>query len=93
MWHKHKKMEIIHCLNNNNKNQSGVILKVLAQESCCSHSLLFFTGIYCCGIFCLIGISILETILVNFLKSKGAEMRSVEKTAAVSGRDGKSRYF
>ncbi|XP_048008242.1 5-hydroxytryptamine receptor 3A-like isoform X2 [Megalobrama amblycephala] len=44
-------------------------------------------GIYCCGIFCLIGISILETILVNFLKTKGDKMRSLEKTAAVSGRD------
>ncbi|CAM4420548.1 unnamed protein product [Leuciscus chuanchicus] len=45
-------------------------------------------GVYCCGIFCLIGISILETILVNYLMAKGAESRSlVETTAAVTGCD------
>ncbi|KTF81724.1 hypothetical protein cypCar_00024308, partial [Cyprinus carpio] len=46
-------------------------------------------GIYCSGIFILIGISILETILVNFLKAKGAEKISVETTATVTGQDGK----
>ncbi|XP_048008566.1 5-hydroxytryptamine receptor 3A-like [Megalobrama amblycephala] len=46
-------------------------------------------GVYCCAIFCLIGISIVETIFVNFLKTKAAEKRSVETTAAVTvtGRD------
>uniref|UniRef100_A0A8C1S8H1 5-hydroxytryptamine receptor 3A-like n=1 Tax=Cyprinus carpio TaxID=7962 RepID=A0A8C1S8H1_CYPCA len=44
-------------------------------------------GIYCSGIFILIGISILETILVNFLKAKGAEKISVETTATVTGQD------
>ncbi|XP_077086692.1 5-hydroxytryptamine receptor 3A-like [Siphateles boraxobius] len=45
-------------------------------------------GVYCTGIFCLIGISIVETILVNFLMARGAESRSlVETTAAVSGQD------
>ena len=50
----------------------------------------FFTGVYCCAIFCIIGISVLETILVNYLKAKGAKKRSVETTAAVSGQDGKN---
>ncbi|KAK7174168.1 hypothetical protein R3I93_001378 [Phoxinus phoxinus] len=49
-------------------------------------------GVYCSVIFSLIGISILETILVNFLMARGAESRPVETTAAVSGRDGKSRH-
>ncbi|XP_050960559.1 5-hydroxytryptamine receptor 3A-like [Labeo rohita] len=44
-------------------------------------------GVYCSVIFSLIGISILETIFVTFLMAKGAEKRSVENTAAVSGRD------
>ncbi|XP_016328520.1 5-hydroxytryptamine receptor 3A-like [Sinocyclocheilus anshuiensis] len=44
-------------------------------------------GIYCSVIYSLIGISILETILVNLLKAKGAEKRSVETTAAITGRD------
>ncbi|KAL1277525.1 hypothetical protein QQF64_024198 [Cirrhinus molitorella] len=48
-------------------------------------------GVYCSVIFSLIGISILETILVNFLKAKGAERRSitsVETTSVVSDRGG-----
>ncbi|CAM4420611.1 unnamed protein product [Leuciscus chuanchicus] len=44
-------------------------------------------GVYCSVIFSLIGISILETILVNFMMARGAESRSVETTAAVTGRD------
>ncbi|KAF4115466.1 hypothetical protein G5714_002955 [Onychostoma macrolepis] len=44
-------------------------------------------GIYCSVIFSLIGISILETILVSFLLTKGAEKRSVETTAATSAGD------
>ncbi|XP_073801283.1 5-hydroxytryptamine receptor 3A-like isoform X2 [Danio rerio] len=47
-------------------------------------------GVYCIVIFSLIGISILETILVNYLMAKDAEEKSaalMEKTAAVSGRD------
>ncbi|RXN14043.1 5-hydroxytryptamine receptor 3A-like protein [Labeo rohita] len=44
-------------------------------------------GIYCSVVFSLIGISILETIFVTFLMDKGAEKRSVENTAAVSGQD------
>ncbi|RXN35013.1 coiled-coil domain-containing protein 130 [Labeo rohita] len=50
-------------------------------------------GVYCSVIFSLIGISILETILVNFLMTRGAERRStasVETTAVVTGRDGNS---
>ncbi|KAK2915839.1 hypothetical protein Q8A67_000213 [Cirrhinus molitorella] len=43
-------------------------------------------GVYCSAIFILIGISILETILVNLLKAKGK--RSVETTAAVTGPNG-----
>ncbi|XP_016116545.1 neuronal acetylcholine receptor subunit beta-3-like [Sinocyclocheilus grahami] len=42
-------------------------------------------GIYCSVIFSLIGISILETILVNFLMARGAEKRSaasIETTTA-----------
>ncbi|XP_043088984.1 5-hydroxytryptamine receptor 3A-like [Puntigrus tetrazona] len=38
-------------------------------------------GIYCSAIFSIIGISILETILVNLLKAKGGEKRAVETTA------------
>ncbi|XDV14093.1 hypothetical protein PO909_002309, partial [Leuciscus waleckii] len=45
-------------------------------------------GVYCTGIFCLIGLSIVETIFVNYLMAKGAESRSlVETTAAVTGCD------
>ncbi|XP_058626438.1 5-hydroxytryptamine receptor 3A-like isoform X1 [Onychostoma macrolepis] len=47
-------------------------------------------GVYCSVIFSLIGISILETILVNFLMVRAAERRSVasvETTSAVTGRD------
>ncbi|XP_042577278.1 5-hydroxytryptamine receptor 3A [Cyprinus carpio] len=44
-------------------------------------------GIYCSVIFSLIGISILETILVNLLKAKGAEKRSVDTTAAITGQN------
>ncbi|XP_073793912.1 pyrroline-5-carboxylate reductase 1a isoform X2 [Danio rerio] len=42
-------------------------------------------GIYCSAIFSLIGISILETILVNFLRAKGAKILSA--SAAVTGQD------
>ncbi|XP_016328305.1 5-hydroxytryptamine receptor 3A-like [Sinocyclocheilus anshuiensis] len=47
-------------------------------------------GVYCSVIFSLIGISILETILVNFLMVRGAErisVASVETTSAVTARD------
>lgn len=44
-----------------------------------------FTGIYCSVIFSLTGISILETILVNFLMAKGKKNRSVETTDAITG--------
>ncbi|XP_077086691.1 5-hydroxytryptamine receptor 3A-like [Siphateles boraxobius] len=44
-------------------------------------------GVYCSVIFSLIGISILETILVNFIMARGAEKISVENTAAVTGHD------
>jgi len=54
------------------------------------HNLLFFTGIYCCAVFCLIGISIVETIFVNYLKVKAANRGSVETTSTVTGQDGKS---
>ncbi|XP_056117895.1 5-hydroxytryptamine receptor 3A-like [Rhinichthys klamathensis goyatoka] len=42
---------------------------------------------YCCAVFCLIGIGILETFLVNCLMARGAEKRSAETTSTVSGRD------
>ncbi|XP_051996098.1 5-hydroxytryptamine receptor 3A-like [Xyrauchen texanus] len=45
-------------------------------------------GVYCSVIFTLIGISILETMLVSFLMSTGADTRSaapVETTAAITG--------
>ncbi|XDV14073.1 hypothetical protein PO909_002289, partial [Leuciscus waleckii] len=42
-------------------------------------------GVFCGVIFFLIAISMMETILVNMLEVKGAEKRSVETTAAVSG--------
>jgi len=52
-----------------------------------------FTGVYCSGIFCLIGISILETIIVNYLMAKGSESRSaVENTDAATGCDGKNLH-
>ncbi|XP_048040245.1 5-hydroxytryptamine receptor 3B-like [Megalobrama amblycephala] len=44
-------------------------------------------GVYCCAIFCLITISMVETIFVNFIMVKGAEKGSVETTAAVTGQD------
>ncbi|KAK7174167.1 hypothetical protein R3I93_001377 [Phoxinus phoxinus] len=43
-------------------------------------------GVYCCAVFCLIGIGLLETFLVNVM-TRGAEKRSVETTSTVSGRD------
>ncbi|XP_039523136.1 5-hydroxytryptamine receptor 3A-like [Pimephales promelas] len=42
---------------------------------------------YCCAVFCLIGIGILETCFVNFLMTRGDEKRSAETTSTVSGRD------
>jgi len=56
------------------------------------HTVLFFTGVYCCAVFCLIGISLLETIFVNYLKAETANRGSVETTSTVSGQDGKSRH-
>ncbi|XP_039509906.1 5-hydroxytryptamine receptor 3A-like [Pimephales promelas] len=44
-------------------------------------------GVYCGVIFCLIGISIMETIFVNYLKYQAAKKRSVETTADLTGRD------
>ncbi|XDV14077.1 hypothetical protein PO909_002293, partial [Leuciscus waleckii] len=44
-------------------------------------------GVFCGVIFFLIAISMMETILVNYLSIKGAEKRSVETKAAVSGQD------
>ncbi|XP_067309272.1 5-hydroxytryptamine receptor 3A-like [Pseudorasbora parva] len=49
-------------------------------------------GIYCSGIFCLIAISVMETVFVNFLMAKGAETRpAVDTTAAVGGQDDSER--
>ncbi|XP_067285195.1 5-hydroxytryptamine receptor 3A-like [Pseudorasbora parva] len=42
-------------------------------------------GVYCGAVFCLMSISIVETVFVNYLMAKGAEKRSVETTATVSG--------
>jgi len=56
------------------------------------HNLLFDTGVYCCGVFCLIGISIVETILVNYVQAKGAKRRSVETASTISGPDGKTGH-
>ncbi|XP_067309263.1 5-hydroxytryptamine receptor 3A-like [Pseudorasbora parva] len=47
-------------------------------------------GVYCGAVFCLMSISIVETVFVNYLMAKGAEKRSVETTATVSGQYGKS---
>ncbi|CAM4419944.1 unnamed protein product [Leuciscus chuanchicus] len=44
-------------------------------------------GVFCGVIFFLIAISMMETILVNYLSIKGAEKRSVETKAAVTGQD------
>ncbi|XP_050960298.1 5-hydroxytryptamine receptor 3A-like [Labeo rohita] len=44
-------------------------------------------GIFCSVIFSLIGISLLETILVNFLKAKGAKKILVDTTATVPGQN------
>ncbi|XDV14095.1 hypothetical protein PO909_002311 [Leuciscus waleckii] len=44
-------------------------------------------GVFCCAVFCLIGIGLLETFLVNYLMARGAEKRSVKTTSTVSGRD------
>jgi len=57
------------------------------------HTVLFFTGIYCCAVFCLIGMSIVETIFVNYLKVKASNRGSVETTSTVTGQDGKSRHI
>ncbi|XP_067280280.1 5-hydroxytryptamine receptor 3A-like [Pseudorasbora parva] len=44
-------------------------------------------GVYCGAVFCLMSISIVETVFVNYLMAKGAEKRSVETTATVSGQE------
>ncbi|XP_056308447.1 5-hydroxytryptamine receptor 3A [Danio aesculapii] len=47
-------------------------------------------GIYCSVIFSFIGISILETIFVNFLKARGADRRSSASAAVAEQDDGVS---
>jgi len=54
------------------------------------HTVLFFTGIFHRG---LIGMSIVETIFVNYLKVKASNRGSVETTSTVTGQDGKSRHI
>ncbi|XP_059406008.1 5-hydroxytryptamine receptor 3A-like [Carassius carassius] len=65
----------------------SVLLLILNDTLPSTSDKLPLIGIYCSAIFSLIGISILETILVNLLKAKGAEKRSVETTAAITGQD------
>ncbi|XP_016116546.1 5-hydroxytryptamine receptor 3A-like [Sinocyclocheilus grahami] len=65
----------------------SVLLLILNDTLPSTANAIPLIGIYCSVIFSLIGFSILETILVSFLMAKGAEKRSVENTAAVSGRD------
>ncbi|XP_026064735.1 5-hydroxytryptamine receptor 3A-like [Carassius auratus] len=62
----------------------SVLLLILNDTLPSTSDKLPLIGIYCSAIFSLIGISILETILVNLLKAKGAEKRSVETTAAIT---------
>ncbi|KAK7168429.1 hypothetical protein R3I94_002488 [Phoxinus phoxinus] len=66
----------------------SVMLLILSNTLPSTSEQIPLIGIYCSAIFCLIGISIVETILVNYLKSKGAKRRSVETTSTVSDQDG-----
>ncbi|XP_073670227.1 5-hydroxytryptamine receptor 3C-like [Paramisgurnus dabryanus] len=54
----------------------SVLLLILHDKLPSTSSKIPLIGIYCGGIFTLIGISILETIFVNFLISKGEETKS-----------------
>ncbi|CAM4419905.1 unnamed protein product [Leuciscus chuanchicus] len=65
----------------------SVMLLILANTLPSTGKEIPLIGVFCCVIFFLIGISILETILVNYLSIKGAEKRSVETKAAVTGQD------
>ncbi|KAA0722822.1 5-hydroxytryptamine receptor 3A [Triplophysa tibetana] len=68
----------------------SVLLQVLNDRLTATTSDIPLIGVYCGVIFALIGISILETILVNVLKAKGRRAKSVtpENTrAAVTGPD------
>ncbi|XDV14185.1 hypothetical protein PO909_002364 [Leuciscus waleckii] len=65
----------------------SVMLLILSNTLPSTAEQLPLIGVYCCAVFCLIGISIVETIFVNYLKAKGAKKRSVETTSTVSGQD------
>ncbi|XDV14184.1 hypothetical protein PO909_002363, partial [Leuciscus waleckii] len=66
----------------------SVMLLILSNTLPSTAEKIPLIGIYCCAVFCLIGISIVEIILVNYLKAKGAKKSSVETTSTVSGQDG-----
>ncbi|XP_065119326.1 uncharacterized protein [Paramisgurnus dabryanus] len=65
----------------------SVLLLILNDKLPSTASKIPLIGIYCSGIFSLIGISILETIFVNFLMTNGEEIKSEapeEATAAAT---------
>ncbi|XP_051573552.1 5-hydroxytryptamine receptor 3A-like [Myxocyprinus asiaticus] len=68
----------------------SVLLLILNDTLPSTASEIPLIGVYCSVIFTFIGISILETMLVDFLMTRGAETRSagpVETTAAITGQD------
>ncbi|XP_065119444.1 5-hydroxytryptamine receptor 3C-like [Paramisgurnus dabryanus] len=69
---------------------SSVLLLILHDKLPSTSEKIPLIGVYCGGIFTLIGISILETIFVNFLISKGEETKSeapAETKYAATGHD------
>ncbi|XP_039531165.1 5-hydroxytryptamine receptor 3E-like [Pimephales promelas] len=66
----------------------SVMLLILSNTLPSTAQKLPLIGIYCCAVFCLIGMSIVETIFVNYLKVKASNRGSVETTSTVTGQDG-----
>ncbi|XP_039531167.1 5-hydroxytryptamine receptor 3A-like [Pimephales promelas] len=66
----------------------SVMLLILSNTLPSTADRIPLIGVYCCAVFCLIGISLLETIFVNYLKAETANRGSVETTSTVSGQDG-----
>ncbi|KAI7789549.1 putative zinc-activated ligand-gated ion channel [Triplophysa rosa] len=65
----------------------SVLLLILNEKLPSTANDIPLIGIYCSGVFTLIGISILETIFVNVLIRKGEDTKS-EKPATATGQDG-----
>nr|XP_055041681.1 5-hydroxytryptamine receptor 3A-like [Misgurnus anguillicaudatus] len=68
----------------------SVLLQILNDRLASTSSDIPLIGIYCCAIFILIGLSVLETILVNILIGKGEEIESaipMETRGVVNGQD------